>query len=250
MSRTNVRSRSWIAPTLSFATVHFLLNAPFEKPGFILSWVRRRRLSAVFHHLYEGDPLPWPKPEDWLVVMGGPMSVHDERKFSWLAKETRTIESAIAGGRRVLGICLGAQLMASALGASVEPNPEKEIGWHEVRRLSGVGKAPLFAGFPGRWMAFHWHGDRFAVPAGGRHLASSLACAEQAFDYGGRAAGLQFHLEVSDSDISRFIAHGGHDLVKGPFIQSPTAMLGRARWIREARRLLGRLLENLAFGRP
>ncbi len=230
-------------------TVHLLLHAPFEKPGAVLCWVRHRRLSAVLHRLYEGEPVPWPDPEDWVVVMGGPMSVHDERKYPWLAKEIRTIERAIAGGRRVLGICLGAQLMAAALGASVQPNSDKEIGWHEVRLLPGVGKASLFAGFPARWMAFHWHGDRFAVPADARHLASSQACAEQAFEYGRRAAGLQFHLEVSDSDISRFIANAGDKLIKSQFIQSPAAMLGRARWIHEARGLLGRLLENLADGR-
>lgn len=230
-------------------TAHFLLHAPFERPGFILSWARLRRLPAVFYHLYKGEPLPCPDPEDWLVVMGGPMSVHEERKYPWLGKEIHTIEIAIAGGRRVLGICLGAQLMAAALGASVGPNPDKEIGWHEVRLLPGAGKASLFAGFPERWMAFHWHGDGFAVPVDGRHLASSLACAEQAFEYGGRAVGLQFHLEVSESDISRFITHGGDELVKGPFIQSPADMLGRARWIRETHRLLGRLLENLACGR-
>jgi len=231
------------------AKVHILLHAPFERPGHILTWIRRRRLTAVFHRLYEGDSLPCSDPEDWLVVMGGPMSVHDELKCPWLAKEILMIGSAISEGRRVLGICLGAQLMAAALGASVESNPDKEIGWHEVRLLHRGGKASLFAGFPARWMAFHWHGDRFAVPAGGRHLASSRACAEQAFEFGGRAVGLQFHLEVTESDIRRFIVNGGDDLVVGRFVQNPADMLGRARWIRETHRLLGLLLESLACGR-
>lgn len=231
-------------------TVHFLLHAPFERPGFILSWAWRRRLPAVLYRLYEGERLPRPDPEDWLVVMGGPMSVHEERKYPWLGQEIGTIEKAIAGGRRVLGICLGAQLMAAALGAGVGPNPDREIGWHQVRLLPCAGKASLFAGFPERWMAFHWHGDRFAVPAGGRHLASSRACAEQAFEYGGRAVGLQFHLEVTESDIRRFIVNSGDDLVAGRFVQSPADMLDRARWILETHRLLDRLLENLACGRP
>ncbi len=206
--------------------IHALQHVPFEPPGSIEAWARRAGHALATAHLYRGDPLPAVEDADLLVVLGGPMSVHDEAKFPWLVDEKRLIERTIAASRRVLGICLGAQLVAQVLGARVYANDEKEIGWFAVETTEAASTTAVFEGFPRRLLAFHWHGETFDIPAGAVHVARSAACAHQAFAFGERVVGLQFHLETTPAGARDLIAHGIDELVEGRHIQQPLAMLG------------------------
>jgi GMP synthase (glutamine-hydrolysing) len=145
-----------------------------------------------------------------LIVLGGPMNVDQTDAHPHLETEVRAIDDALERGLPVLGICLGAQLLAKALGARVEPNPEKEIGWYDVSVTPEGKRDPLFAHFDESERLFQWHGDTFAIPDGAVRLASSAACANQAFRYGDCAYGLQFHLEVDQPLVERWLKIPSH----------------------------------------
>jgi GMP synthase (glutamine-hydrolysing) len=143
-----------------------------------------------------GDP-------DLLVVLGGPIGACDDADYPFLADETALIARRLAAGRPTLGICLGAQLMARALGARVYPNPVKEIGWAPLGMIEHGRRSCL--GSLGATAVLHWHGDTFDLPAGAVLLASTPACRNQAFSRGRAALGLQFHIEVKASDLERWL---------------------------------------------
>ena len=140
-----------------------------------------------------------------LVVLGGPMNVDEVERYPHLRTELRLIENALEAGVPVLGICLGAQLIAKTLGAAVRPSEEKEIGWFDVTLTDDAGRDRLLAPFEPTERVFQWHGDTFDVPRGSVRLAASAACANQAFRYGDNVYGLQFHLEVDEPMIARWL---------------------------------------------
>ncbi len=149
------------------------------------------------------------------------MSVNDEAALPWLHREKTFVRRAIERGIPVLGVCLGAQIMASSLGSRVYRNAVKEIGWFSVQGLERACAFPM----PTELMVFHWHGETFDLPPGASHLARSAACVHQAFQIGRNAIGLQFHLE-STPDSAHAIIHGGAaDLTPGPFVQSAAELL-------------------------
>jgi GMP synthase-like glutamine amidotransferase len=153
--------------------------------------------------------------------MGGPMSVNDEVQYPWLVEEKALVAGAIANARMVLGVCLGAQVIASALGSRVFRNPEPEIGWFPIQPTV-EGEA---MGLNGSGRVFHWHGETFDLPAGATLLASSAGCVNQAFALGPRVLGLQFHLEVTPSDVRAMVEHGRHELTPSRFVQSEVEIL-------------------------
>lgn len=160
---------------------------------------------------------------DALIVMGGTMGVYDEAHISWLAGEKAHIRAAIEAGKFVLGICLGAQLIAASLGAKVAPHTHKEIGWFPVTMTDAGGVHPLLAGFNSTMLVFHWHGDRFEIPAGAERLMSSAACDNQAFIYGERVLALQFHVEMDAAAVRAIMAAGAEELRRegpGLWVQS------------------------------
>lgn len=224
--------------------VHWLQHVPFEGLGSIAPWLADRGHTLAVSRLHAGDPLPEPADYDWLIVMGGPMNVDEEDRYPWLTAEKRCLARALAAGRRVLGICLGAQLMARALGAPVTPG-EREIGWFDVTLTGAASRSPLFADFPPRFAAFHWHGDRFAIPPGAAHAAVSEACATQAFVYGERAVGLQFHLETTADSAAALIDHCADELVDSPTVQSAGQMLADPGRFADLNRLMDALLARL-----
>lgn len=204
--------------------IHVLQHVPFEGPAAIGDWARPRGHPLAVSHLYAGDPLPALADFDRLVVMGGPMSVGDTDTYPWLADELAFIADAIAAGRSVVGVCLGAQLIAAALGARVYRNAHKEIGWFPVR-LTGQGRAlDLCDGLPAEQTVFHWHGDTFDLPAGAVHLAESDACAHQAFLFDGRVLGLQFHLESTPASVVAICEHCADEIVPARWVQTAAEM--------------------------
>ena len=226
--------------------IHYLQHVPFEQPARIATWARRRGHTLAGCRLYRGQPLPSLPDFDWLVIMGGPMSVHDERAYPWLIEEKKLIERAVRAGKRVLGVCLGAQLLAEVLGAGVYRNRHKEIGWFPVHLTRQATSASLWADFPEMFPAFHWHGETFEIPAGALHLAKSEACQNQAFELGGRVLGVQFHLEVTPASVRALIENCRADIARGRYQQSPKQMLASCKEFGIIRPLLCRMLDRLA----
>jgi GMP synthase (glutamine-hydrolysing) len=199
-------------------------HVPFEDLGNVAKWASERDFRVDCARLWAGEPLPELRELDWLVVTGGPMSVHDEAEHPWLPRERELIREALARGRTVLGICLGAQQLAAALGAPVYTHRVKEVGWFPIEGLAGHGP---FAGlFAKRTEVIHWHGDTFDLPVDAVHLARSAACENQAFAWGARALGLQFHLEMARENVARMCDACAADLASpGPYVSTRQAML-------------------------
>ena len=204
---------------------HVLQHVPFEDPAYIGQWLTARGARISHTRFWESTALPDPATVDLLVVMGGPMSVNDEAEFAWLAAEKRFIAEVIALGHPVLGICLGAQLIANAHGARVYRNIEKEIGWFDIYACTGAEDA---FDFPATTSVLHWHGETFDLPPGARLLASSAACRHQAFQLGERTIGLQFHLEMTESSLRAIVDNCRGELVPARWIQDEATILGRA----------------------
>ncbi|MBK8650808.1 MAG: type 1 glutamine amidotransferase [Elusimicrobia bacterium] len=221
------------------------MHVPHEGPGLIAEWAERRGHTLREVRLFRGDLLPDLRDLEWLVVMGGPMNVYEEDKYPWLEEETRFIRPSLAKGVRTLGICLGAQLMAKALGARVTRNLQREIGWFPVSMTREALQSSPFFRFPEIVPAFHWHGDTFAIPDGAQRVVSSSACLNQGFSLNeGRAVGLQFHWEVRPSDIDGWLALVD-GMAPGPFVQAPAAMRAAATFDR-TKDLLNTMLDGMA----
>ena len=168
-----------------------------EHPGIWRDFLREDGADVTTVELDAGDAIPTLDGADALLVFGGPMNVDEHDRFPWLAPERAAIREAALGGLPILGVCLGGQLLARALGAPVTLNPLPEVGLLDVE-LTDAGTAdPLFAGWPGRAPVVQWHSDTFALPEHATLLATSGACRHQAFRFGAHAYGLQFHPEVT-----------------------------------------------------
>ncbi|MFZ5724125.1 MAG: type 1 glutamine amidotransferase [Pseudomonadota bacterium] len=220
-----------------------LQHVPFEPPAAIADWAQRHRhrLDAVL--MRDGVQLPRLTEVDLLVLMGGPMSVHDETTLPWLGDEKQYLRRAIHSGKAVLGVCLGAQLIAEALGAPVTRNRYREIGWFPLRRESGL--SPQHAALlPASLNAFHWHGETFALPPGTVRLASSAACTNQVFCAGDRILGLQCHLEATPASAQALVQHCGDELVAAPYVQPAADFLAAPQRFVAANQALDRLLDG------
>ena len=223
--------------------IHWLQHVPFEGLGRISGWAAERRCPVTASRLFAGDQLPAVDSFDLLVVMGGPMSVHDDGDHPWLIAEKQFIGQALKADKMVLGICLGAQLVASVAGARVYPNSHKEIGWFPVERTAAAATTTVGRVLGERVDAFHWHGETFELPAGAVHLARSRACENQAFALGTHVVGLQYHLETTLQSAGALIDHCRDELMAAPFIQSGTAMRSRPERFDTLNREMDRLLD-------
>lgn len=226
--------------------VHVFQHVPFEGLGAIEPWLAARGAAISWTHFFGEARIPRPDAYDWLIAMGGPMSVNDEAALPWLRDEKRAIAAAIDADKTVLGVCLGAQLIASACGADVTPNREREIGWFPIERVAAPEEHPIARALPPRAEVFHWHGERFALPRGALHLARSEACEAQAFALGPRVVGMQFHLETTRESAAALLEHCPDDLKPGRFVQDGTAMLDDERRFESLRAVLDSLLSALA----
>ena len=197
--------------------VQVLQHVPFEGIGSIERWLADRDAHTRYTRFYESSELPDPRQVDLVIAMGGPMSVNDEREHPWLASEKEFIRQSIGLGLPVIGICLGSQLIANALGARVYPGRHTEIGWFPVEAVAADGD--VFQ-LPDGLTAFHWHGETFDLPDGAVRLAKSEACDNQAFQIGRNVVGLQFHLETTPRSAAQLLQHCGHELVAGEFVQT------------------------------
>jgi len=231
-----------MAPPLN---INCLQHVPFEGPAGIGDWIAARGHRPTVTHLYRGEALPRLESVDWIVILGGPMNVYHYRFHPWLREEKRFLVAALEAGKTMLGVCLGAQLLADALGAKVYQNPEKEIGWLPVSLRTEAETERFFSGVPRELTVFHWHGDTFDLPSGAKCLASSSGCEQQAFAFGGRVVGLQFHLESTSSSVAALIEHCGDELIKGRFIQSAAEISGNRAHFAANQRAMRTMLEQL-----
>ena len=197
--------------------VHSLEHQSYEGPGRIADWARARGHTLTRTALYAGELPPPPEDFDLLVVMGGSMNIYQHRDHPWLAGEKRFLAEVLAAGKPVLGICLGAQLLADALGGKVFQNAEKEIGWWPVRVFD---RSAPFATFPETLTVMHWHGDTFSLPPGARAVAESAGCAQQAFVQGDRVVGLQFHLEQGPVNVAELADACAAELTPARYVQT------------------------------
>jgi GMP synthase (glutamine-hydrolysing) len=225
--------------------LHSLHHVPFEGVGSIADWAQARGHQLSASQLYADASLPSIDSFDGLIVMGGPMGVDDEREHPWLVEEKRFIERAIAAGKTVLGVCLGAQLVACVLGARVYRNADKEIGWFPVQLSDAATNSTCFSTLPSRLEVFHWHGDTFDLPAGAVHIARSHACQNQAFVFDKRIVGLQFHLETTRHTAAELIRHCRHEIVPARFIQTAQEMLADERRFEKINAAMEQVLTGL-----
>jgi GMP synthase (glutamine-hydrolysing) len=227
--------------------LHALQHVPFEGLGSIEDWARDSGHRVTHTRFHSADPLPLLGDVDLLVVMGGPMNVYEEGRYPWLAAEKDFISRAVKAGKPVLGVCLGAQLLAAVLGARVFRNDQREIGWFDIFRDERAIQSKLAGFLPETTEVFHWHGDTFDIPEGAVPLAHSQGCRHQGFVAADRLVGLQFHLEVTRLGVAALIEHCCGDFEPpGPFVQDPEKILSDEGRFTRANRLLLPLLEALA----
>ena len=205
--------------------IHYLQHVPFEGLGTIEGTLRARGARIHCTKLYAGEKFPPLDEFDALVIMGGPMSVHDEALLPWLAEEKRFVRNAVQAGKRVLGICLGAQILSEVLGGKVLPNAFREVGWFPVTKRSECSSSALADFFPDEILAFHWHGETFSIPDGAQLLASSTGCRNQGFVWNERVVALQFHLEMTMQGARDLIRHCAADLDDALYVQDAQTML-------------------------
>ncbi|CCG41031.1 glutamine amidotransferase [Magnetospirillum molischianum] len=227
-----------------------LRHVAFEDLGSFEPYLRAAGYEIVYHEAgYDDLAALDPLAPDLLVVLGGPIGAYDDELYPFLRDELRLVEARLAAGRPLIGLCLGAQLMARSLGARVRPNPAgREIGWSQLSLTAAGIESPLgeLAGVD----VLHWHGDIFDLPAGSQALASTSITPNQAFLHGSAALGLQFHVEATARGMERwFIGHAAEIGVAGlsvPELRAATAR-NAALLERQGTRLLARFLDGIGL---
>ena len=221
---------------------------PYDGPGYLGEALTRRGATLDIVRLDTGDTAPDPSDYDLLLILGGEMNVYQEAKYPWLVEENRAIQKALAENKPVLGVCLGGQLLAKALGAPVHLNAAPEVGLKPVALTEAGKNDPLFAGLSNGLEAVEWHADTFAIPSGAVALARSAGCANQAFRFGDRAYGLQFHPEVTPAMLAEWVSVAHSDSVDGPTFQREVEMKAEALRV-QAERLIDNFLRKVVTGR-
>jgi GMP synthase (glutamine-hydrolysing) len=205
--------------------IHSIIHAPFEKLGAIENWIAKRNHSLITTHTYNGDVLPSPSEFDFLIIMGGPQSPCELEQYPYLRDEIALTKAAILANKIVLGFCLGAQIIAEALGVKTMRSPHKEVGVYPITLTDEGEVDPLFQQFPVQFDVMHWHNDMPGIPAGAVLLAKSEGCPQQAFRYGDRVYGLQFHMEMTAELVRGMIEHCPWDLRMGDYIRTRAELL-------------------------
>lgn len=230
--------------------IHSLQHLKNDTLGTIGSWVSLKGHRLTKTLLYEKPAFPEPEEFDMLLIMGGTMSVYQEKEFPWLKPEKEFVKKVIDTGKPVLGSCFGAQLIAEVLGGKVTRNRFKEIGWHRVTTVAednAINKEKIVSELPSglfpEFTAFMWHGDTFGIPEGAVRLFKSEACQNQGFVYGDNVIGLQFHPEADRQWIGNLIEDSGHELIEGKYIQSKEQILRHEHSLEESRKIAFSLMD-------
>lgn len=226
--------------------IHILQHVPFEGPGHILKWASEHGIELSYTLFFETVyQLPEIDQIDAVIIMGGPMSVYDESQYQWLLPEKAFIRGCILAGKKILGICLGAQLASICLGAGVYSASHKEIGWQQVQAIAqhsaGNWLSKLFEESPA---VFHWHGESFDIPQGARDLLVSAANNHQAYLYQDKVLALQFHLEATRETIADLLLHCSADLIPSAYVQSAEEIKARLSSVPLINKLMEKILSR------
>jgi GMP synthase-like glutamine amidotransferase len=225
--------------------IHYFQHVSCEDPGTILEWALDRGHNLTSTKFYENEKIPDVSQTDWLIIMGGPMNIYEEALYPWLVEEKKFIKLAIDSGKTVIGICLGSQLIAEALGARVFKNDEKEIGWFDIKVSSIAIAGKIFKGAEESLNVFHWHGDTFDLPANSTHLASSEGCRNQGFIYRDRVLAMQFHCETTEDLIRKMLENGRDDLTPGKYVQTAADILSKKEMFESNKYIMYTILDRM-----
>lgn len=227
--------------------VHCLQHTPDEGPGHAADWLAAHGHALTLTRLFAPGPVfPALADFDALLILGGPMSVRDEDRLPWLREEKAFIRQALRAGKLTLAICLGAQLVAEALGGEVRPNHAPEIGFWTVRFSGKSLEHPLLRGWPEKATVLHWHLDTFTVPPGAVRVGMSAATATQGFVWGDGVIGLQFHPEMTALMVEKLMELEQHEHAEEQeFVQTAAQIRAKLKSVWKGRKLLEALLTNL-----
>ncbi|MEN2474804.1 type 1 glutamine amidotransferase [Burkholderia sp. GS2Y] len=221
--------------------IHYLENLATAGIGNIADWARSRQHTLHATRLHAGDALPDLARVDLLIVLGGV----PQDCTAWIDTEIAFIREAVHAGKAVLGICLGSQLLAEALGGQLVPATHAESGWWPVRLRDGAQAHPLLQGVPESNTLFFFHRNTFTMPQGCVWLAQTSACAHQMYAYGDRVLGIQAHPEIQDEGIAYLAMHKADSLPVGPYTGLRPSDAGRADYLFRAKAMLFHVLSNM-----
>jgi GMP synthase-like glutamine amidotransferase len=228
--------------------IHWIQHVEFENLGYIQKWADQNEILTSVTRLWCNSRFPTIHPYDLLVITGGSMSTNDTGRYPWLNEEKRFIKNAIENNKPILGICLGAQILADVLGADVSTNKHKEIGWFPVKQVPNTKdklKSKIQSLLPEEFMAFHWHGETFNIPIEAEHIFESDACTNQGFIYKDNVIGLQFHLESTEVSINALINNCSTELVDDEYIQKGVHQLVDLNNIITSNKLVKTIIQDL-----
>lgn len=225
--------------------IHSLQHVAFEDTGSIYQDLITLGHTLTTTHWYKGEQAPQLDTFDVLIIMGGPMGVYDEDKYPWLVAEKAFISASIASGKKLLGICLGAQLIACVQGAKVTRNTHREIGWFPISMNASASEHPIAKILVNCAEVFHWHGDTFGLPTGATLIASSTACTHQAFIIGEQIYAFQFHLETTEASASALIENCAEDLDNSAFVQTAAEILQSKQKFKAINQAMSAVLSNV-----
>jgi GMP synthase (glutamine-hydrolysing) len=236
---------------LFMSELYCIEHVSYEGPGTLKEWCEARGVKLKRVRLWAGDSIPRVEDVKKLVVMGGPMSIYDELDYDWLADEKEFIKSVCQKWEpKVLGVCLGAQIIADALGALVYPNEEAEIGFYPVTNTKNGNEGPLSALAEGQ-VVLHWHGDKFEIPSGATSLKESEACKTQAFWWDERVLGIQFHLETDEACLENMIDMGeAQEKSLDTWVQSEEELLANKSILLDMKEAYFKVLDKLFLSEP
>jgi GMP synthase-like glutamine amidotransferase len=225
--------------------IHYIQNDPLATLGYIEEWIVEKEHSLSCTKMYENEALPAMDSFDMLIILGGKMGAYEESEYLWLLTEKKFIREAIDSNKWVLGICLGVQLLANVLGSKVYSHTHQEVGWWPIELTDEALASPLLCGIPKDFIAFEHHGDTFDLPEGAVRLATSKGCTNQAFTFGGRVIGIQFHPEFTEDMISGFNIDSGSQVPPDEYVQEPSKWGNRHDLINGAKTVLYTILKNI-----
>jgi GMP synthase-like glutamine amidotransferase len=229
--------------------IRVLQHSSINSLGTIEEYATIKKHVVESTRFYEIKRPPAIDSFDLLIIMGGPMGIYDYKENPWLRDEKDFIKQVIEAEKPVLGICLGAQMVADILDARVYKNRYMEMGWFPVRTIAQEKEIDFLEGLPDEITVFHWHSQTFDLPAGALHLFESDGCKNQGFIYGDRVVALQFHPEVNEERIQSLIERFGDGIADRPFVQKKEEMLGQGKYLAGTREFMFMVLDKLTVYR-
>jgi GMP synthase-like glutamine amidotransferase len=226
------------------AGIYIFQHTPFEGPGYIQTWAEKQNKELHIVPVYQDVELPSQDEVDFLIVLGGPMSIRDRAKLPWLDSEIDFLYEYTSRGKKALGICLGAQLLADAIGGRVSKGTT-EIGWYPVKSAPAREASNIFRTFPKEFTPLHWHSETFSMPSDAYRTTGTIVTPNQSFDFKGRIVGIQYHLEVDEALLEDFIRSADRVFPKGKYVGTEDQIRAGKVHMPKNQALLTRVLDTM-----